>query len=359
MATFLFLEIFIRVFLNTELSIVEPDSYTLYKGRPGISFTATTGEFANDISFNSYGFYDDDWPVQKTGDIRILVIGDSFTAGFNVPFEENYARQLEHILQKNGYSADIMVAGLASWDTSTELKFLERIGLKFKPDIVIIQMYGNDIRSSYLRGLFSLNGNKLVDNTPVNIPLRKRFMMHMSTKSVVFKRAYDFFIFNPIAKRTVPSLLGESYIEGYKMPKCDDCNLFLNEPNPAYAKGYNLTYKLLEKFGQMSKTYNFKPALLIIPLKEQVSDLHWNELLMKSEGNRSRMLRDLNQRKIVSNAPGNMLIIDPYPILRIEDKNNSFYFEDDSHTNENGNRRIAEIIYNRLIEEGLLENNPK
>ena len=98
------IEVFIRLFLNTELNILETDRYMLYKGIPNIKFKASTGEFVNNITFNNYGFFDKDWKKEKNKDIRILVVGDSFTAGFNVPYDKNYARLLGNLIESDGIS---------------------------------------------------------------------------------------------------------------------------------------------------------------------------------------------------------------------------------------------------------------
>ena len=347
------IEIILRLLLNTELNILETDNYMLYKGRPNISFKASTGKFVNNITFNNYGFFDKEWKKKKDTDVRILVVGDSFTAGFNADYDKNYARLLENLINKDNISVDMMVAGIPSWSTSNELKFLERIGLDFKPDIIILEYYGNDVKDNYLRGLFSLKDGQLIDNTPINISLRKRVMVYMSGRSVLFKRIYDFLLFNPIAKKIAPRLLDDASVKYYREKECDDCNLFLLEPDDVYSAGFNITHKLLEKFDMMGKDYNFTPVLLIIPEKIQVEDSYWKESVLKA-GGQGKMLQDLYQRRIKALTPKDMLIIDPYPIFKKENLNTSLFLKYDIHTNVNGNKIMAEMLYSNLKAKRLI-----
>jgi len=350
----IFIEIVIRIFFPTELNILKSDNYLLYTGIPGISFTTETEKFVNNITFNNYGFFDKDWEIKKNSDKRILIIGDSFTAGFAVPYDKHYARILEDISEKDKLDLEVMAAGIPSWSTAIELKFLERMGHKLQPDIVIIQFYVNDIRDNYLKGLFSINGENLIDNTPIRIPLRRRAMVYMATKSALFKRVLDFLIFNPIAQKTTPNLLGDLNIENYEYQPCEVNNLFIKNPDEVFSNGFDVTYKLLERFNELSKKYSFTPVLLIIPQKNQISDKDWNEFLLKCNLDEDYITRDMIQRKIIKNSPKEIIIVDLYPTFKNEDLNNSFYYPIDLHTNEKGNKRMAELIFEKLRQEGIL-----
>ncbi len=80
--------------------------------------------------------------------LTILAFGDSLTAGFGVEPDESYPAQLQAKLRADGYSVDVINGGI-SGDTSAAA--LTRVDwmLNTKPDIVIVEIGGNDA----LRGL--------------------------------------------------------------------------------------------------------------------------------------------------------------------------------------------------------------
>jgi len=76
-------------------------------------------------------------------DLRLMVIGDSLTAGFGLPAEEAFPSQLEAALRAEGLSVSVLNAGV-SGDTSAGGRSRLDWALADKPDAVIIELGGND-----------------------------------------------------------------------------------------------------------------------------------------------------------------------------------------------------------------------
>ena len=74
----------------------------------------------------------------------ILAIGDSMTAGYGVAAESSYPAQLERELKKRGYDYHVVNQGVTGSTTTQALSRLTR-ALAIQPDIVIIQLGGNDL----------------------------------------------------------------------------------------------------------------------------------------------------------------------------------------------------------------------
>ena len=74
---------------------------------------------------------------------RLMVIGDSLTAGFGLPAEQAFPAKLEAALRQKGHAVSVLNAGV-SGDTSAGGK--ARIGwaLADKPDAVILELGAND-----------------------------------------------------------------------------------------------------------------------------------------------------------------------------------------------------------------------
>jgi len=74
----------------------------------------------------------------------ILAIGDSMTAGYGVPPESNYPAQLEKELKRRGHEYRVVNMGVTGSTTGQAMSRMTR-ALALQPEIVIIQIGGNDI----------------------------------------------------------------------------------------------------------------------------------------------------------------------------------------------------------------------
>jgi acyl-CoA thioesterase I len=79
---------------------------------------------------------------------RILVLGDSLTAGYGLSLDQAFPAQLETVLSQRGHSIKVFNAGI-SGDTSAGGAARLAWSLSDQPDIVIIELGANDA----LRGL--------------------------------------------------------------------------------------------------------------------------------------------------------------------------------------------------------------
>jgi hypothetical protein len=100
-------------------------------------------------SINSYGLRDDEFPLAKPpGELRILVLGDSFTAGANVEQDATYAQVLEHLLSEAFPASAIQVinSGVGAWGPFQYAQYYEHYGQSFDPDMVLLGFFvGNDM----------------------------------------------------------------------------------------------------------------------------------------------------------------------------------------------------------------------
>lgn len=102
-----------------------------------------------DIEINSKRLRDYEHPYEKPKDTyRILVLGDSLTLGWGVPFEATYPKRLEKMLPNQeglpGGKFEVINTGIGNWNTSQEVEFLISEGLKYHPDMVILGYFLND-----------------------------------------------------------------------------------------------------------------------------------------------------------------------------------------------------------------------
>jgi hypothetical protein len=103
-----------------------------------------TGEVYVDRT-NAAGWRDRDHVRGRVqGVFRILVLGDSVTVGAIVGLDDLFTRRAEDLLQRKGYSAEVISIALGGWGTDQELEALRLEGLSYAPDLVVVEFTGND-----------------------------------------------------------------------------------------------------------------------------------------------------------------------------------------------------------------------
>ena len=80
--------------------------------------------------------------------LRLLVLGDSLSAGYGLQPEDSFPAQLEEALHQAGYDVRVINAGVSGDTTAGGLSRLDW-ALSDKPHIVLLELGGNDA----LRGL--------------------------------------------------------------------------------------------------------------------------------------------------------------------------------------------------------------
>jgi hypothetical protein len=126
--------------------------------RPDAEGTFVRLGFEQPIRINSHGLPEREIPYEKPpGVLRVLVVGDSNVAGFEVKPEEVWPRVTESLLREHGYRVEFINAGHRGWGTDQSLLFLMDEGMKYQPDLV----------------LYFWSENDLDDNSTVHRPYRK------------------------------------------------------------------------------------------------------------------------------------------------------------------------------------------
>jgi len=100
---------------------------------------------------NSEGFKDREFDPHKGDDtIRIIMLGDSITKGTGVRLGETFSDRLEAMLNQKSRQAgsalryDVMNFGVGGYNITSEIEVLKEFGLKYRPDIVVLNYFFND-----------------------------------------------------------------------------------------------------------------------------------------------------------------------------------------------------------------------
>ena len=95
---------------------------------------------------NSLGYRDTEHAVAKPpGTYRILVLGDSVTAGLRIDrTEDTFPAVLQTLLRAQGVNAEVLSFGVSGYNTQQEVETLRDKGLRYRPDLVLLAYVLND-----------------------------------------------------------------------------------------------------------------------------------------------------------------------------------------------------------------------
>ncbi len=96
---------------------------------------------------NVYGFRDREWTVGTPHSaVRVLALGDSFTWGTGVTYDEGVVATLERALRDRLPHAEVINLGVPGFEPEHELDLFRQFGVHLDPDGVLVNFFvGNDI----------------------------------------------------------------------------------------------------------------------------------------------------------------------------------------------------------------------
>jgi lysophospholipase L1-like esterase len=146
--------------------------FTLRHLEPSTRFWHTSPDGSWEFRTNAQGFRDDeDWSVEKPPEqIRVLVLGDSATEGFEARQEQTFSAVMERALRRRGFDAKVLNTGISGFSTAEELAYLENEGIRYAPDAVVLGFFANDFEDNLKAGLFTLKDGSLVQEKTEHIP---------------------------------------------------------------------------------------------------------------------------------------------------------------------------------------------
>src|SRR5579871_978321 len=124
-----------------------------YAMRPDTCVRLKTSEYDGVLKTNAQGIVGPSVPATKPpGEFRIVVVGDSYTVGGQVPYEQTFPAVLEQLLHSAGYTnIRVINAGVGGYTTFNEAGLLREDLAWMQPDLVVVATFlGNDISENVL-----------------------------------------------------------------------------------------------------------------------------------------------------------------------------------------------------------------
>ncbi|MCX7765156.1 MAG: GDSL-type esterase/lipase family protein [Candidatus Sumerlaeia bacterium] len=203
-----------------------------------------------DISINEQGFRNPG-RLRPESYYRILCLGDSSTMGYGVNDDETYPARLASFLDYYyPQMIDVLNAGTIGYTIDDELSYLTDKGLKLKPDLIILEVFFNDVIEQAARG-------KVLQRA-----FRQKSLPYTPLKSLLLKTA-TFHLWRNLAVQILIRL-GKYFPEN----PFDKVDLALNpQKYPEIWKAY---LDKLREFITVTKKNNIPLLLIISPDKYQL-----------------------------------------------------------------------------------------
>ncbi len=294
----------------------------LFRFDPGLGWALKGNYHSDGINTNVHGQRGlVDWPVERQpGKKRILIIGDSYTFGFQVRDEETYPQiLLTRFLPKY----EVINWGVPGYGTDQQVLLYEREGKIFQPDLVILGFFTRDVFRndtwfrSYAKPVFELRENEVV------------LAQHEIPSPTELVRIYE----SGEKKIGPKGLFLTEYLKRLRV-KLDRRSLDENSPE------WRITAGILERFLRSAERYGTQAFLLIIPneeiLQKDRSATHDTVRLLSAECGRL-----------------GMPYLDLTPAFREKSKTDSRPLYQ-GHFTPWGDEVTAEALYNELKRTGLI-----
>ena len=129
-----------------DLSIFQPDDELGMVLRPESTGTTRTPEFHTTVRINAHGVRGEALPAKTTDELRILAVGDSFTLGLQVGFQDTFAEQAAaRLSERLGHPVRILNAGVDGFGTQAASRLMQRLATPLEVDAVLLTFFlGND-----------------------------------------------------------------------------------------------------------------------------------------------------------------------------------------------------------------------
>jgi hypothetical protein len=287
-----------------------------------VRWTNNADGFRNDREFGPY-------PPPHT--LRILSLGDSFTAGYRVGQEQTFSYLLEQWLNRNLGPAEVMVSEIE--EPAKALYYLNEYGLGYHPDIVLLGItLGNDIAQNYLsldpKGVYKLTIDHdrvtiepqtvdysaikaLNDAVPAAYLERESYLQH---KWHDIRRGFTrLWLMRGLYKDREGII---SAVDAETPPKLFDCGnglgIYLKPSPPPIDAAYQRLFRVISAIQTVCQQHHIIFAVEIFPQRFQVQPPDWDSAVDKYRLKKSAFdLMEPNNRIGQYCAAHRIICIDP------------------------------------------------
>ncbi|MDR4481506.1 MAG: GDSL-type esterase/lipase family protein [Nitrospira sp.] len=317
---------------------------------------------------NSQGFRDKERTFEKPDThTRVLAIGDSFTWGAGVTYDQAFVTLLERRLQAELPRVELINQGVPGWEPPQELHLLRHHGIHFQPDLVVLNFFvGNDIirrrgaerdrplvvagQSYYVHE----NGNWVHDN----LGPERWFLYHNLN-----------YLFRVGMLTLRPDLQAKSRRHQYSplnrprqeyLQELDErTDIYLREYPPAVESNWNKTWATLQEMKDFLLEQKVRLLIVLIPDQIQLDGDLRKEFLEEVRSAPFRYDFEKPQTLLMEWCTENRVsCLNLLPAFNEHPEPSSLYLKNDLHWSTDGHALAAEVMF-PVVKNQLLDLMPQ
>lgn len=357
--------------------LYQHDPYLGWQLVPNSRTRIYSPEYDFKAAINSQGIRGPEIPAAMPGECRILILGDSFVAGFTVDYKATFGQVLQRLLEQSGNrTCRVLSIGVDGYSTDQELLLLEKMAPELAPTLTILFFFFNDVYcnlSTSCSGqnkpvflapvaLLDQNSDELVlTNVPVPekrdkqivpkvVSIKEPESDNLSLRQWLQKHSHLYRLLRREAKialghqERIP-LRSEMFIT----PLPERFHVFRYPYDETTKNAWRITEKLIMQVQQTAQNNGSEFMLFHVPMRETIYQQEWDTGLQahnldSSNWNKSQV--EIELRKIC--VRNNLECILPAERFRLptgaEPGKQRFYLTNDPHWNEAGHELTGRIL---------------
>lgn len=339
----------VRILAPQPTGLSYHDRYGLVLHYPGIA--RRLPQFGTTVSFNSAGMRDIEHSYAKpSGVFRIILLGDSFMEAFQVPFEASMPSLLQvQLAQASGKAVEVINAGVSGWGTDDQLRYLTQYGRQYDPDLIVVAMTLHNDISDNLRQEWHKLGDQVLVERPVEPTPYFRYKLE-GAKAYIASRFQLYQLWRR-ARHGGEIRQARSQLDNHVV------SLFKRPPSARMQDGLELTALLLGATDSVASAMGAKMALVLLPLKVQLTDSAYAGFVAAAGEPPDEMPIEAPQHALSGIADSlEIPVVDLLPGFRnwMATSGSPLYLTWDGHWNQAGHLLATSIVAQRLIDAGLV-----
>jgi lysophospholipase L1-like esterase len=264
--------------------------------------------------------------AKPEGVSRILFLGDSVTFGYRVAHEDTFAFHAERRLNELGHDVEAINAGVGGYSPWQEHLYLEREGLRYQPDVVVIGFVLNDVTTKF--GLVQFGGPRIA------YQLRKAGGTRLARRSGLLWMLHQL--------RGLAAYGADPARGAAEAQQLDVETLVRRSDDPRLPEAWEITLDNLRAIVELCRARGAEPILVVFPYRFQLQ---------------APQQDDPQQRLARFAAEQDLPQLDLLPALiaaaRRDGIDPTRYFIDYDHLSPLGGRVVAQLIVDELLAHGL------
>ncbi|MEJ2716514.1 MAG: SGNH/GDSL hydrolase family protein [Deltaproteobacteria bacterium] len=337
-----------------------------------------TAEYAITEKFNSRGIRGPEYSyAKKQNETRIMILGDSFAEGYCVEFDDLFSESLKaHLNQQKTKYYEVINTGTGGWSTDQEYLFFVTEGFKYRPDIVMLLFYHNDVwpnnQSTYWRGgkpLFKIESNELVlSNTPVPKPHPRKPRSWNRRVGRWLKDNSDLYCLSQKAMEEaapmVRHLMASVAVQSNSSRPCRELPdrwvvFYRNPESGAIDRAWEITDRLLVELRNEVEKVHATLIIVNVPWQATVYPSEWRDFVSKYCLDPKKWDLDQPRRRLAEFCKQEgILWYDLTEPLReyarsLQSQGKRIYFPYDGHWTPIGQERVGQLLARYLQHKGL------